>query len=125
VRIDQRTVVSDDEGKPNLRIAPVGGVRWTPAIEQGVEEPEIQGWYSGLYDQKEPAPTAIFSAEIPGTATFAWVLLPARGAVPAVESRVLSSRAERIELRIQTRPEHGYIVTIPMNAWRPTVRRES
>jgi len=124
VRIDGKTIVTDDEGKANLRIAPVGGVRWMPAIEQGVETPEIQGWYSGYYNEKVPAPAAIFSAEIPGTTTFAWVLLPARGTAPAVDSRVISSRAERIELRIQTRPENWFIVTIPMNAWKPTVRRE-
>lgn len=124
LRIDAKTAVTDNEGKANFRVAPVGGLRWTPAIEQGVETPEIQGWYSGFYNEKVPAPTAIFSAEITGTTTFAWVLLPSREAAPQVDSRVISNKPERIELRIQTNPKYWFIVTIPMNAWKPTVRRE-
>jgi len=124
VVVDGRDVVSDDAEKANLRISPVGGMRWTPAIVAGQESPEIQGWYSPYWEEKVPAPAAVFKAEIPGTATFAWVLLPARGEAAKVDARVISSRAERVELRVQTRPEEYFVVTIPMNAWKPTVRRE-
>ncbi|HEX5131906.1 MAG TPA: alginate lyase family protein [Candidatus Krumholzibacteria bacterium] len=122
--IDGRSAVTTDAGVGNLRVVPVGGVNWKPEIVAGRGPPDTQGWYSGYYNEKQPTPTAVFRAEIPGTTIFAWVLLPALGAVPGVTASVLSSRPERIELRIQAAPSEAYLVTIPMNAWRPTVRRE-
>jgi hypothetical protein len=122
VTLDGRSVVSDDAGLGNLRIVPVGGVGWSVDIMAGAKKP-IQGWYSRLYGEKEPCPTAVYTAQIPGTTTFAWVLLPAKGAVPAADTRILSSRPERIELRVQIGSGESYVVTVPMNAWRPSVRR--
>jgi hypothetical protein len=124
VALDGRDAVSNDAGRGNLRIAPVGGMRWSPQIVAGRESP-VQGWYSPYYDEKVPAPAAVFKTDIPGTTTFAWVLLPARGEVAKVDARVISSRAERLELRVQTRPEYWFVLTIPMNAWKPTVRKQS
>lgn len=123
VVVDNKTVESTDPEKGNLRIAPVGGMPWTVSIVVGGENP-IQGWYSGYYTEKIPTSTAIYSAEIPGTTTFAWVLLPARGEVPPVQARVLSSREDRIELRVQAGTDKAFIVVVPMNSWRPSVRRE-
>jgi hypothetical protein len=125
VTIDGRDVVSDDADKGNLRITPVGGMRWTPQVVTGQDTPSVQGWYSPSYDEKVPAPTAVFRTDIPGTTTFAWVLVPARGEVSKVDARVISSRAERIEMRVQIAPEEWFVVTIPMNAWKPTVKRQS
>jgi len=124
VRIDDRTVLTDDAGVGNLRITPAGGVYWTPAIQRGVEIPTIQGWYSGTRSDRVPAPAVTFEGQIGGTTSFAWVLTPARGDVPRVDVRTISNRAERLELRIQSSPGAWYVVTIPMNAWKPTVRRE-
>ncbi len=122
VTIDGRTVTSDDDGLGNLRVVPVGGVGWSVDVVAGETKP-IQGWYSPIYGTKEPCATAVYTAEIPGTTTFAWVLVPAKGAVPEADTRILSSRPERIELRVQIAPKESYVVTVPMNAWRPSVRR--
>jgi hypothetical protein len=123
VVVEGKTVVSTDAGKGNLRIVPTGGMPWRMSIVEGAENP-VQGWYSGNYTDKEPNPTAVYSAEIPGTTTFAWVLCPVRGEVPTVDTRVLSSREDRIELRVQKGAEKAFVVTVPMNSWRPSVRRE-
>ena len=123
VVVSNKTAVSVDAGLGNLRVAPVGGIPWKIAIVAGAENP-VQGWYSGYYAQKTPNATAIYAAEIPGTTTFAWVLVPARGEVPAVEARILSSSVDRIEVRVQAGAETATIVTIPMNSWRPSVRLE-
>lgn len=122
--VEDRSVVTVDPGKGNLRIVPVGGMRWNVAVVRGQEKPSLQGWYSGYYSQKEPAPTAIYTADLPGTTTFTWLLVPARGAAPVASATVLSSRPERVELRVQVDPRESYLITVPMNAWRPTVRRE-
>jgi hypothetical protein len=123
VVVEGKAVASNDAEKGNLRIASVGGVPWKARVVAGAEQP-VQGWYSGYYTEKTPNPTAIFSAEIPGTTTFAWVLVPARGEVPPVQARVLSSREDRIELHVQAGTEKPFIVVVPMNSWRPSVRRE-
>jgi hypothetical protein len=124
--LEGRTVVTIDEDAGNLRIAPVGGVSWRPEIVAGVEKPAPQGWYSGLFNERIPNATAIYRAEIPGTTTFAWVLLPARGKVPDVTTTIVESSPERIELRVRIagRKKDSWLITIPMNEWRPSVRRE-
>lgn len=120
---DGKTTVSTDAGRGNLRVAPVEGIPWKTTVVAGAERPP-QGWYSALYNERAPTPTAIYTAEIPGTTTFAWVLLPARGEVPPVDARVLSSREDRVEVRVRVGTEPAFIVTVPMNSWRPSVRRE-
>ncbi len=119
-----RSVVTADPAKGNLRIVPVGGMRWNVEVVAGREDP-VQGWYSPIYGSKEPAPVAVYTADIPGTTTFTWVIVPGRGDPPAVNATVISSRPERVELLIQTGPGESWNVSVPMNAWRPTVRRES
>jgi hypothetical protein len=94
-------------------------------VVAGREEPGVQGWYSGHYNEKVPAPTAVYSAVIPGTTTFTWVLVPGRGDVPAPEATVVSSRPERVELRVRLAAGQSFLVTVPMNEWRPSVRAES
>ncbi len=121
--VEGRTVASKDADKGNLRVVPVGGMAWKAKVVAGAENP-IQGWYSGYYTEKEPNPTAVYIADIPGTTTFAWVLVPARGEVPQVDATVLSSREDRIEVRVQVGAEKAYVVMVPMNSWRPSVRRE-
>jgi heparinase II/III-like protein len=121
VVLEKRSAVSTDEGQGNLRIVPVGGIPWRVALQKGDENP-IQGWYSPTYTQRVPNSTAVYSADIPGTTTFAWVLLPARGAVPTVDARVVSSREDRIEVRVEVNGE-AHVFMIPMNSWRPSVRR--
>ena len=123
VTVDKNSVASHDTGKGNLRIVPVGGMIWKTKVVAGAENP-IQGWYSGFYTEKEPNPTAVYIADIPGSTTFAWVLVPARGEVPPIVATVQSSHEDRIELRVQVGSEKAYVVVVPMNSWRPSVRRE-
>ena len=82
VAIEGPTVSSSDAGKGNIRIIPIAAFSWDVEIVKGQTEPEIQGWYSPVYNEKAPAPVACFSATIPGTAVFAWLLLPARDLPP-------------------------------------------
>lgn len=123
VTIENRSAVTADAGKGNLRIVPVGGMRWSAEIVAGREKP-VQGWHSGFYNEKEPAPVAVYTAELPGTTTFTWVLIPAPGRVPAASTTVLSSRPERVEVRIELEGKESFLVTVPMNSWPPIVRRE-
>ena len=124
VVLEDRSAVSTDEGLGNLRIIPVGGMRWKAEIVAGREGSSVQGWYSGYYNEKLPTATAVYSTEIPGTTTFTWILIPGKGEVSMASATVISSRPERVELRVQLSPKDSYLVAVPMNAWRPSVRRE-
>ncbi len=123
VLVENATVVSTDADRGNLRVAPIGGIPWQATVVAGAEGP-IQGWYSAAYNQKVPTPTAIYSAVIPGTTIFAWVLVPARGRVPSIDARVLSTREDHIEVRVQVGSEPAFVITVPMNSSQPSVRRE-
>lgn len=122
VTVDGRSVASDDSTQGNLRITPIGGIGWNVSLVKGSTSP-IQGWYSDTPNHKVPESVAVYTAQIPGTTTFAWVLFPARGPVPEVQTTTLSSRPERIEVLVKPAGGASYDITIPMNAWKPTVRR--
>jgi hypothetical protein len=79
VTTDGLSAASTDEGKGNLRIIPAGGPGWKLDIVKGQETPTIQGWYSPTYNVKRPNATAVYSAKLDKSATFAWALVPARG----------------------------------------------
>ncbi len=65
----------------------------------------MQGWWSGTYNQKLPSTTAVYSAQISGPTTFAWILLPALGPVSCPTVQLLSISEEAISLGID-RPGH-------------------
>ena len=79
VRLEEKSAVSADAGAANLRIVPLGQINWEPQITKGQESPFIQGWYSEHYGTKEASPTVIFSTNIPRSAIFGWLMMPAVG----------------------------------------------
>jgi len=108
----EEQVVSTDAGLGNLRIVPVSGdVSWKLEMISGKTEPYIQGWYSETYGKKEPNPTAVYSANVQSDATFAWVLMPAKGDVPKVEAELLEPGTGKV--RIVVANEDPVVVTVP------------
>ncbi len=105
VKTEKLQAVSTDAGKGNLRIVPAGGPEWKLEIVKGREKPSIQGWYSEKYNVKQPNATAVYSAKVGKSAAFAWVLFPARGAVPAVKVEALP--APEGALRVRVTPPGG------------------
>jgi hypothetical protein len=77
------SVMTLDPEVGNLRITPCGSLPWQVEIVAGQTKP-VQGWWSREYNHKVPNPTAIYSASIPATATFAWVMTTAVGPLPPV-----------------------------------------
>ena len=102
--------MTHDPGVGNLRIKPIAPISWKVNLVEGRGPPDPQGWYSVQYNQKEPAPCAVYEADVTGEALFAWLLYPARGTVPdpSVEwlagsdglVRVAVDDGRRIELQI-------------------------
>jgi len=97
---DGLQAVSTDPGKGNLRIVPAGGPKWELELIKGRTKPSIQGWYSPGYNQRTPAATAVYAARITSAATFAWVLIPARGILPAVRVNALAAPPDAARVRM-------------------------
>lgn len=100
VTFEGHSVSSIDTDRGNIRVIPLADFVWDLSIVKGQTEPEIQGWYSPVYNQKVPAPVACFTAEIPGTQVFAWLLLPARDLPPGGEGQLEIIDDSRVALTV-------------------------
>ena len=121
VVLKQEEAVSINEAEGNLRIVAVGEeVRWQAELVSGQEKPHIQGWYSAEYGTKEPNPTVIYTATIDQPTTFAWLLVPAHGAVPKVDAQ-LREEAQKVRLRIDDGSQHSVEITFPRGEGGPIV----
>ena len=74
VILDGESAVSDDPGLANLRILPAAAFSWDVQLVRGQENPVIQGWYSAIMGERQPAATALYETEIADEATFVWLL---------------------------------------------------
>jgi hypothetical protein len=71
-----------DAGQPNLSILPLGEPSWDLEVVSGRGPPGIQGWWSATYNEKLPAPTAVYRARERGPLLFGWLLVPRRPGDP-------------------------------------------
>ena len=75
----------------NVLIAPVCGGSWRVEAVKGDGPPNIQGWYSPEYNQKDPATCLIYSRDVvAGPSTSVWLLVPYIGGQPTVEADVIA-----------------------------------
>lgn len=114
VEVQGSTVASTDAGLGNVRVVPVGDLPWSVRLVEGQTEPEIQGWYSESYNRREPNPTAVYTARVDGPATFAWLLVPARGEVPRVRARLLRADASGAVVRVEEPGQAPVEVVVPL-----------
>ncbi|MCP4639400.1 MAG: heparinase [bacterium] len=111
------TVASIDPEKGNVRITPAGTLDWDVSIVNGAEEPRIQGWWSRVYNEKEPSPCAVFSALIEGPTAFAWVIVPARGPVsPLKEASIDKATDEAVRVSLTLADGSSETIVAPWNS---------
>jgi len=119
VEIEGQTVRSVDPGVGNLRIAPVAGFDWALTTVTGQEPSGIhgtmQGWYAHSYNNWEPSPASVYTARIEKSCAFAWLLVPARGDVPAIRGEIVENTDDVIAVRIRLPGQYPFTVRIP---WR-------
>lgn len=119
--IDAGDVVTSDPGVANLRVHPVGANSWTTSIVSGQTEPEVQGWYSPVYNTVLAAPTARFVTEIEDDAVFAWLLTTSQDDVPDVDTSVRSRDDSAIQFTVDAMTytfDLGESVTLERNGER-------
>lgn len=123
VRADGLTVASVDEGKGNLRVVPGEGIDWKVDLIKGQEEPRIQGWYSVEYNVKQPGVAAVYRGKIDQTATFAWLLLPARGDVPVGSVRIAADTGAATTIDVDVPQRGQWRIGVPWNGPDASVAR--
>lgn len=99
VALEGLEAVTTNPDAGNLRVVPLGAVDWRVTVVSGQNTPEIQGWYSAHYNQRVPAPTAVYTARMTQSTTFAWLLLPARG-VPESPPATLTADGDAARVRV-------------------------
>lgn len=114
-----QSVVTVDPGVGNLRIQPIGKINWDIELVRGREAPDFQGWYSPEMDVRLPNTCACYSAEIPQSKTFAWLLLPAKGEVKSTDAEMLERPDGNLQFRIAC--PTGKRMEISLNIQRPTL----
>jgi len=100
IKIDGSATVSTDVDKGNLRIVPSEGIEWSTTILKGQEAPNIQGWYSQKYNEKEPAPVAIYKLSTKAPITFAWLLLPGKGMIEEAQLKLKKLTADKYKATV-------------------------
>ena len=99
----------------NLRILPVGKQNWKIDQVKGLEQPEVQGWYSSEYNKYEPNWTTIFSTQIDQSGTFIWILYPSEGYDLSVNAKLISMDQNSVKLQIKDFEKQEWIATVPFN----------
>ena len=97
----------------NLRVEAVGDVEWKVDLVRGQEKPFIQGWYSPRYGRKAPATVAVFSGRVEADATFAWLLLPARGDVPRAKTASVTMDGQRAAIHVELHNGETWDLAVP------------
>lgn len=121
VTMEGNVTASTNKDRPNLRIVPVGNVKWDSEIVMGLEEPFKQGWYSETYGSKEPNPTVIYSTEIKYPTTFIWILIPASGIVPNVSAQ-FKEKMEMVNVTISEAGQAPVKISLPVRKSISTVQ---
>lgn len=118
VQIQGKEVVSVDPDRGNLRIVPVAEFDLKPELVKGSTDP-FQGWHSLSLGKQRPAVCAVYTGKVPHSATFAWVLFPAKGDVPQVHVARLKTGTEDIRLSI-----NGMEVAVCLDGPKPLKRAD-
>lgn len=91
VKVDGIRVGSHDADETNLAIVPSDGRAWEVSLARGQVEPDIQGWWSPKYNEKQPATTAIYKTALSSSAVWAWLIVAHRDAAPPMDLRLEDS----------------------------------
>jgi hypothetical protein len=137
VTTDGPDVLTVDPGLGNLRITPVAAMPWRLDLVRGATDPDdahyrmwkvdivrepddpgVQGWYSPQYNEIAPSTCVVYRADGLDSATFAWIIAPAVGDVPAVHVEALALDETHARLRV-TLDGETWEVAVPLEGMAP------
>ena len=114
VVIDAGTVLSTDPDVGNIRIVPFGPVDWNVTVVRGQESPELQGWYSAIYNTRTPNSVAVFNGNIQDETVFGWLMVPAIGLVPNAVVVLNRLGPDMAEIMIDVEDQNKMVLRIPL-----------
>lgn len=120
VVLEKSEAVSVNVEEANLRIVPIGEIPWHAEVLSGQEKPFIQGWYSADYGNKEPTATVVYTTTIDKPTTFAWLLVPAKGAVPKFTAKFTQKDLD-LEVSVAEQGQNPVTINFPEKG-EPTVK---
>lgn len=120
VSLDGAAAVGTRQGK-TVTVFPVGDVDWSATLVKGQTDPTIQGWYSPEYNIKTAAGCVTATAGIPGTTTFAWVIVPAAGAAPGMVATICDPTSTDVTIQVEMNGE-SHRALIPLTGGTPALQ---
>jgi hypothetical protein len=107
VRLSSDRIFTDDPGRPNLLLLPAQPERGHLDLVRGQSKPEIQGWFSPRYNEKQSAIVARFRQSIHHPVVQAWLLIPSKTQSLGGEIQALPSQAgtSRVKVRVPGQPD--------------------
>ena len=115
VKILNDHIVSATNAGGTLLIIPAGETKWEIRKVKGQDEPDIQGWYSPVYNVYEPNTVSIYSTNIKTGKTFVWLLFPSERETPDIRTRILSQDADVVKVEVKLANKGIWVVTIPFS----------
>jgi hypothetical protein len=113
VEVGKKRITSTKNESGNLKVMPVGKIKWKIMEIKGQETPEIQGWYSEEYNKFEPNVASIYTTEIRSDQTFVWLLVPFEKESIKLKAKVISQDSAGVNLRIKASNMKEWVVFIP------------
>ncbi|MBJ2176063.1 alginate lyase family protein [Aureibaculum sp. A20] len=98
-----KSVVRTNNVNGNLAIIPVGKHNFKIKIVKGQEKPNIQGWYSPMYNMFTPNSTSIYSVDINTSATFVWILQPSKNKASLLKAKIISENENAIKIKVKSK----------------------
>ncbi|MCB0689830.1 MAG: heparinase II/III-family protein, partial [Saprospiraceae bacterium] len=96
-----------------LRIIPADQNNYQIEVVRGQEGPEIQGWYSPVYNVYEPNVATIFHSPESKDAVFVWLLVPSEGSQKQITARIVGQTEDLVELEILGGDLGNYHLKVP------------
>ncbi|MEL7588565.1 MAG: alginate lyase family protein [Prolixibacteraceae bacterium] len=114
VSAEGKTVFTQNK-RGNLQIIPLGRHEWELKQIKGQETPAIQGWYSRVYNQFEPNTVSVYTTQIEGNSTFAWVLFPSEAARPGVTAQLITETPTELKIKVTEKNNKSWFIAIPLS----------
>lgn len=100
IQIDDSGIISTKNETGNLKVIAVEKRDWKIDVLEGLEQPEIRGWYSEEYNKFEPNKEVVYSLKIEGEETLVWLLLPSEKVAPKLKAKITKKDLNGVELEV-------------------------
>lgn len=97
----------------SLTMIPVGRQPWEINLIKGQDKPDIQGWYSPVYNIYEPNFTSIYRSPQNRDDIYVWILFPSRGFSPGLNSSITEKNNDFLRLEVEVSGQGIYRIKIP------------